>query len=95
MQTVLDVIREFDSVMDDAVGLYLDAQTAMVQFANILTQTQTTSAAQLGIPIEQLDSLPFTYGRGDPNDPQSRDLHSTTQGNIKARNAKGAEIICC
>jgi hypothetical protein len=80
---------EFDTVIDDAVGLYLDAKSAMGWFANFLTQVQTEFAPQLEISIDQFDSASFTYGSGDPNDPRSLDLHSTTQGNIRARNAKG------
>lgn len=40
-------------------------------------------------PQTDLDSLAFTYGYGDPNDPSNRLLHQTTQGDLKRRNAKG------
>ena len=95
MQNVLDVIREFDTVIDDAVGLYLDAQAAMIQYANSLTKTQSTLAAQGGIPIEQFDSLLFTYGRGDPNDPKSLALHRQLRATLKQETLRGEKIICC
>lgn len=88
-KTVVDIIREFDTVIDDAVGVYLDAKVAMMRYANFLAQAQTQSAAKLGIPLDQFDCRRVTYGSSDPNDPLSLALHSTTQGELKRRNGKG------
>ncbi len=91
MSDALVIIREFDTAMDDAIGLYLDAKSAMVKFADLQTELQIANAAQFGMSIAELDNLSFTYGTGDPNDPQSLHLHATTQGNLKARNSKGGK----
>jgi hypothetical protein len=89
MDNVVDVIFEFDAALDAAVGLYLDSRAAMVQFSKFIAQTQVSSAERLGIGIDELDKLPFTYGHGDPKDAQSIAIHSATQGDIKTRNADG------
>jgi Protein of unknown function (DUF2442) len=62
-RAVPDLIREFDPVIDNVVGLYLDAQSAMMQFAKFLTQTQATSAARSGVSVKKLDSMAFTHSR--------------------------------
>jgi len=39
--------------------------------------------------VEYLDSLEFFYGTTDPNKPEARIQHKTTQGMYKTRNSKG------
>jgi hypothetical protein len=41
--------------------------------------------------VEYLDSLPFSYGKGDPNSPDAVVQHVTTQGTYKKRNAGNGE----
>jgi len=54
-------------------------------------QKQKDFAGAGGFAIEYLDGTTFTYGVGDPNNPQSEWLVSCTQKEYKERNEKGGQ----
>lgn len=87
MQDVLDLIREFDQTLEESVGLYLDAQAAMITYAARIQKLQEDSLATSGLSVAAQDALSYSYGRGDPNDATALHLHAVTQGGLKARNA--------
>lgn len=89
MEAVLDLIREFDQTLEESVGLYLDAEAAMIAYAGQLQRLHEESSATIGKSVAELDALAYSYGRGNPNDPSSLHLHAVTQGELKARNARG------
>jgi len=89
MVDVLELIRDFDQTLEESVGLYLDAEAAMIAYAAQLQKAQEQISATSGKSGAELDALAYSYGRGDPNDPNSLHLHAVTQGGLKARNAKG------
>jgi hypothetical protein len=91
MEAVLDLIRDFDKTLEESVGLYLDAETAMIAYATNLQKIQEQVSIQTGLSVAELDARVFSYGRGDPSDPNSVHLHAVTQGGMIARNAKGGE----
>lgn len=91
MSIIIDLIHEFDKVVDESVGLYLDSQAAMRVYVEHLTNRQLISSSMTGIPTVELDRLSFSYGTGDPNDRDSMHLYSTTQGELRRRNDNGGK----
>lgn len=82
------VATEFAERLDLIYGLFLDAATGFEANAERLAKGQQESSRLVSNPAE-LDDLPHFYGKGDPNDPNNVMLHKTTQGEYKARNARG------
>ncbi len=88
MEAVLDLIREFDQTLEESVGLYLDAEAAMIAYAAQMQKRQEQYSTTSGKSLAELDALAYSYGKGDPNDPSSLHLHTVTQGGLKTRNAR-------
>lgn len=76
-------------------GVYLDGTMGFEQMRRLLVDGQTHARACLQATepekatSEYLDGIEFLYGTGDPNTPEARIQHRCTQGEYKARNAKG------
>lgn len=88
-----DPINEFEKIVDNLYGVYLDSTEGfrLVKQQTIDFQNGAISIFKKINPsvanIEYLDSLPFEYGEGHPEDlPLS--LHVCTQGERKQRNSK-------
>ena len=86
--------REFVGRLNGLYGLYLDATTGFKCIVAKINEAQEGSAHLVSDPAE-LDLLPMAYGHGGPEDPDSRLLHQTTQGEYKARNAPGGLTSGC
>ena len=80
--------QEFVARLNELYGLYLDATTGFKYNVAKINEAQEASAHLVADPAE-LDLVPISYGHGGPEDPNSRLLHETTQGEYKARNAPG------
>jgi hypothetical protein len=80
--------REFADRLNGLYGLYLDATTGFKFNVAKMNEAQQGLAHLVSDPAE-LDLHPIAYGHGDPEDPDSRLQHQTTQGEYKARNASG------
>ncbi len=88
-----DAINQFENIVDHLYGVYLDSmtgfelvkqQTINIQNGTIERFNQSNSSLA---NTEYLDSLPFEYGEGHPEDlPLS--LHVCTQGERKQRNSE-------
>ena len=87
-------ILEYEYIVDSIYGVYLDSVSG---FREVLkrfevSQMDTLRSLKKTNPelstIEYLDSTAMFYGRGDPNSPESKFLHRTTQKDFKERNRK-------
>lgn len=87
MSNLFDLIDEFDQVLDDAVGLYLDSQAGLMRYGAFIEEMLEKSVRESGFTAEYLDDRSLTYGEGDPSDPSALALHSVTHRALKARNA--------
>lgn len=85
---LIDCLTEFATRLDEIYALYLDASQGFQANVKLTERSQQESRSLVSDPAE-LDQLPFIFTRGNPNDPANVVLHQTTQGNFKARNAKG------
>ena len=89
MNRVTELIMEYDEALDEAIGLYLDAQAAMVTYSEHIEKIQQKSCLDMGLTMVEIDERQYCYGRGDPNSSASIYLHGTTQRELKARNKSG------
>lgn len=91
-----DPISEYMGVVDAIYGVYLDSTTGFRLLLKRLTEGQRTSLRMLKrkhpdlASVDYLDRTSFSYGRGDPNEPDSYELHRVSQGEVKARNSVGS-----
>jgi len=81
MSTIDEFIREVDNVY----GLYLDCITGFRELEKSFIKGQEEVRKMLNLPTEEIDKRSFSYGKGDPNKPESSTLHQTTQGELKER----------
>jgi hypothetical protein len=83
---LFDAVSSYARVANELYGHYLDTTLG---FSAALTQVcDAQTAMRSNLPPGTLeDDLAFFYGHGDPNDPEHRLQHRTTQGEFKARNA--------
>jgi hypothetical protein len=85
---VLSVVKEFVQRIDEIYGLYLDATKGFQENVKSLEKGQE-EALKKGIKVEWRDDSKFFFGRGNPNDPKSVLLHTTTFGEYRQRNLEG------
>lgn len=91
-----DPINEFENILDNLYGVYLDSITGfkLVKQETINSQNGTIDLFKPTNPslanIEYLDSLPFEYGEGHPEH-SSLKLHVCTQGERKQRNSESGD----
>lgn len=81
-------IYEYKKIIDSIWGTYLDANTG---FREVKKMIENIQGYKLLDDISNLDSLKFTYGKGDPNLPGAIALHTCTQGEIKRRNSENGK----
>jgi hypothetical protein len=82
-------IESFWAEVDNIYGTYLDANTAFFFYKLRIEEGQQQAAAMVKASIEQLDKARWSYGKGNPNDPDAVQLHGVTQGELKERLSKG------
>jgi isopentenyldiphosphate isomerase len=85
-KTVNEIIDEYLKEVDIIYGTYFDSMTGFNLVKKNITDIQKRLSTELGLSEEELDRLPFTYGKGNPDLPFSRELHSCAQGELKRRN---------
>lgn len=85
----------FVAAIDAATGLYHDCTQGFAQNLKQLEEGQQRSLAGFmkSDPAlatgEHVDSLGYSYGKGDPNDPGNVLFYWSTQGEFKARHQPG------
>jgi hypothetical protein len=84
-------VESFWENVDRVYGAYLDAQIGARFFREKIVEVQAQASALVGMRLERMDSLPFLYGDGDPNDPNTVVLHQVPQGQFKLRNRRNGE----
>jgi excisionase family DNA binding protein len=90
MQSKTDLLREYLEVVDSLHGCYLDAITG---FRLLVDEYDTTKkrmhAERPHFPLDAFDGATMVYGTAFPRQPQSKVVHSCTQGEYRSRNADG------
>ncbi len=85
-----DVLNEYLDVVDDLHGSYLDAVTGFAALVDEYDDArQRMQAWRPEMPAEAFDGAPMRYATGRPGRPQSRVVHTCTQGEYRQRNAPG------
>ena len=87
--TINDLIFEFIEKLDEIYGVYLDSVAGFFQNTVLLDRGQQFSNEKSNLSIAHLDTLPYVYGKGAPEDSNSIVLHESTQGDYKKRNNAG------
>jgi len=88
-------IELFELVIDNLYGVFLDCIEGFKKNYNHLLkhQKETIEKFKVSNPthanINYLDSTLFIYGIGNPNNPNTKELHKTTQKTVKERNSFG------
>lgn len=80
-----DPISEFEEIIENLYGLYLDSTVGLVKLVEFLNNVRTTmiqklekSDPKIDNP-EYLDNQLFIYGEGNPNTSEALKLHECTQ----------------
>ena len=87
-------VDEFERVIDAIYGVYLDSTTGFSELKKLIQSQQRNTLQWLKesrpelATEEYLDGTLFIYGKGDPNKPESIQLHRCTQGQYKSRNSE-------
>jgi len=85
-------IDEFDLVVDAIYGVYLDSTTGFTKLREWIQSQQNNTLQWLKEAHPELatkdyvNGTKFIYGKGDPNNPDSIQLHVCTQKQYKERN---------
>ena len=88
----MESVNEFEKVVDDIYGVYLDATTGFDKLREWFQKNQNDTLLTLKkshpelASIDYLDSVAMIYGKGDPNTPEAVELHRCTQKEYKERN---------
>jgi hypothetical protein len=89
------IILEFKGIADSIVGVCFDSFRGfelnvreIIRFQQERIRDSANSGSQES-NLQLLDSAWLLYGAGDPNDPNAKLYHQTTQGQFKARNSQG------
>lgn len=88
------LIDEFEGVLDSVYGLYLDSTMGFSIALRFVENAQRDAIAVLRSKspelanLEYLDSVAFTFGRGDPGTSEAVELHQVSQGEFKERMRK-------
>jgi hypothetical protein len=91
---VINLINDFLKTVEEIYAVFLDSSHGFYLVHQQLTLSQLNTIqknkeVQTDLnKLEYLDSLPFFYGKGNPNDVGSYILHKGTQGELKKRNQK-------
>jgi hypothetical protein len=89
-QSAHEICDSFLNTVDNIYGVYLDATHGFGLVRQRVVDAQTNIASQHSVSMAHLDSITMTYGKGeDPDSPGAVELHTITQGEVKARNERG------
>jgi predicted nucleotidyltransferase len=83
-------ITDFISKIDELYGYFLDSIIGFFNNYKQIDDIQKQTIKNIRSDVV-LDDLTFSYGKGDPNDPNSIELHRTSQGKLKKRNEKNGD----
>ena len=87
-------LNQFEELVDHVYGVFLHSSSGLDYLLKNFHKVQASTIQDLRktdpkrANLKYLDSLAMTYGKGDPSDPASIELHRCTQGDFKARNSK-------
>jgi len=86
-------IDEFEDVVTSIYGVYLMSTQGFNVLVKELTNVQLITVNKLitkpeHASVKYLDSLPYIFGKGAPNLPNSIELYRCTQGEYKERNSE-------
>lgn len=84
-ESLVEIIAEYVDVIEETFGFYLDSVYGYNFLLKQFAKVQEEASKLLDFPIERLDTLPMSYGEGDPNLPGSEVYSYTTQGDFKTR----------
>jgi hypothetical protein len=88
-------ISQFNAIVDAIYGVYLDSNFGFTKTRQWIEQQQKNTLSWLEendpqlATLDYLDQTDFIHGTGDPNHPESRELHRCTQHQYKERNTEG------
>lgn len=86
------VVQEYLGFVDSIHGCYLDAVTGFAALAQEYESIRDRMCAQSpGTSASDFDDAPFIYGTGHPRQPQSKVVHTCTQGEYRLRNENGGQ----
>jgi tetratricopeptide (TPR) repeat protein len=88
---MIQASNEFLEILDNIYGVYLDGTEGFSLVRNKIIEGQQNTSKITGMSIEDLDNASFTYGKGDPRNSDSYNLHKCTQGKLKKRNEKDGD----
>jgi hypothetical protein len=89
----MEALKEFEHIVDNIYGVYLDGTTGFYRIRKWLEDTQSKALNILRkshpeLKIEFLEDKEFIYTEGDPMVHGVTALHRCTQAEIKERNSK-------
>lgn len=87
-EDVINELEPFLKIVEDVYGFYLDTTSAFYSWNKFIRETQIKASQKMNISIDELDKIPFTYGKGDPNKDASNRQHTCLQGELKERTAE-------
>ena len=88
---MFEAIKEFNKVLDDIYGIYLDSTRGFHLLREEIIKGQQIISEKTGMSIVDIDQAKQYYGVGDPNKPDSYILHECTQSQLKKRNEKSGD----
>ena len=87
----MDPKIEFLNRVDEINGFYLDASNACREFVRNMEEGRAASSQRTGIPIDEMDKLPFAYTENSETMDAMIFDHVTTQGEVRERNKRGGK----
>lgn len=93
-ESSIEILTEYFDIIEETFGFYLDTVYGCNNLLKQFNKAQEEANKLLNFSIDHLDTLPMSYGEGDPNQPSSEVFYYATQGNFKTRiNKNGASSI--
>jgi len=86
MKEMLSLISEFESMVKEIHGIYLDNVMGFTLTLNLVEKGQSKVSAEISKSIDELDRLPFAHTTPGPEWERG---HTETQGEFKIRMSKG------
>jgi hypothetical protein len=84
-----NLLFEFNKVVDQIYGVYLDSTAGFVQNYALMGKMQKDSIRKDKFSQDYLDNCALTYGTDDPDKPRAIILHKCSQKEFKERNSSG------
>jgi hypothetical protein len=91
---MINLLTQFLNTVDTVYGIYLDSVVAYKWSKDRFEDAQRESLVAFrnqgeAWTVQDLDQRRMHFGKGDPNTPDAKFLHTCTQAEYKARNAQG------